>query len=66
MPTIKIATNHALAERKPRWIDFDAGSVPDDGFEASEAALIDRVVAIASGEATAAERSSASCETSWR
>lgn len=56
VPTIKIATNHALAARKPRWIDFDAGSVLDDGFEASEAALIDRVVAIASGEETAAER----------
>jgi altronate hydrolase len=56
VPTIKIATNHALAERKPGWIDFDAGAVLDDGFDAAETALIDRVVAIASGEPTAAER----------
>lgn len=56
VPTIKIATNHALATRKPGWIDFDAGLVLDDGFEAAEAALIERVVAIASGAETAAER----------
>ena len=24
-PTIKISTNSPLAERKPTWIDFDAG-----------------------------------------
>jgi len=56
VPTIKIATNHALAARKPGWIDFDAGTVLDDGFEAAEAGLIDRIAAIASGEETAAER----------
>lgn len=56
VPTIKIATNHALATRKPGWIDFDAGLVLEDGFEAAEAALIERVVAIASGAETAAER----------
>ncbi len=56
VPTIKIATNHALAERKPGWIDFDAGRVLDEGFDPAEAALIERVVAIASGAQTAAER----------
>ncbi|MBW6525124.1 altronate dehydratase family protein [Sphingomonas sp. RHCKR47] len=56
VPTIKIATNHALAMHKPGWIDFDAGVVLDDGFEAAESALIARVVAIASGAETAAER----------
>lgn len=56
VPTIKIATNHSLATRKPGWIDFDAGSVLDQGFDAAEAALIERVTAIASGAATAAER----------
>jgi altronate hydrolase len=24
-PTLKISTNTALAQRKPGWIDFDAG-----------------------------------------
>jgi altronate hydrolase len=56
VPTIKIATNSDLAERKPRWIDFDAGSVLTDGFDAAGAALLTRICAIASGEQTAAER----------
>ena len=56
VPTIKIATNHVLAERKRGWIDFDAGRVLDEGFDPAEAALIERVVAIASGAQTAAER----------
>ena len=55
-PTLKIATNHALAERKPRWIDFDAGRVLDIGFDAAEGALLDTIAAAASGTPTAAER----------
>ena len=56
VPTIKIASNSALAERKKGWIDFDAGTVLRDGFDAATDALTARIVAIASGEATAAER----------
>jgi altronate hydrolase len=56
VPTVKIATNSALAARKPGWIDFDAGAVIDDGFDVAEEALLDRVVAIAGGAETAAER----------
>jgi altronate hydrolase len=56
VPTVKIASNSELATRKPNWIDFDAGQVLTDGFEAAEEALIDRIVAIASGAETAAER----------
>ena len=56
VPTVKIASNHDLAQRKPGWIDFDAGAVLDEGFAASETALVDRIVAIASGAPTAAER----------
>ena len=56
VPTIKISSNSDLAARKPGWIDFDAGMVLDEGFEAMEAALTDRLCAIASGEPTAAER----------
>jgi altronate hydrolase len=29
VPTLKISTNSSLAERKPGWIDFSAGSVAD-------------------------------------
>lgn len=57
VPTMKIASNSALAQRKPGWIDFDAGRVLDEGFEPVEEALLDRIVAVASGAATAAETS---------
>lgn len=56
VPTIKIASNSELASRKPGWIDFDAGTVLEDGFEAAEAALLDTIRAVASGRETAAER----------
>ncbi len=56
VPTIKISSNSDLAARKPGWIDFDAGAVLDAGFAATEAALVERICAIASGEQTAAER----------
>jgi altronate hydrolase len=51
VPTIKIASNSALAQRKPRWVDFDAGRLIDDGDDSS--ALDDEffahVLAVASG-----------------
>jgi altronate hydrolase len=50
VPTMKLATNHGLAARKPDWIDFDAGSVLDDGLDATAEALLDRICAVASGE----------------
>jgi len=56
VPTIKIASNSELAARKPGWIDFDAGRVLDDGMDKAADALLDTVVAVASGKETAAER----------
>ena len=56
VPTIKIASNSDLAARKPGWVDFDAGAVLDTGFDAASEALLARIVAVASGETTAAER----------
>lgn len=56
VPTMKLATNHALAARKPGWIDFDAGSVLDDGLESTVPALLARVCAVASGEPACNER----------
>lgn len=56
VPTIKIASNSDLAQRKPGWIDFDAGAVLVDGFPAAEDALLARIMAVASGAETAAER----------
>lgn len=54
-PTLKIASNSALAERKAGWIDFDAGRVLEEGFDAASDALLDLIVAAASGAATKAE-----------
>ena len=56
VPTIKIASNSDLAQRKPGWIDFDAGQVLEDGMAPAAAALLDTICAIASGKETAAER----------
>jgi altronate hydrolase len=55
-PTLKIASNSGLAQRKPGWIDFDAGQVLE-GVSMDEAAdrLMDLVVDTASGKATKAE-----------
>ncbi|WP_420143071.1 UxaA family hydrolase [Sphingobium sp.] len=50
IPTLKLATNHDLARRKPGWIDFDAAQVLDDGLDAATDALMARICAIASGE----------------
>lgn len=50
VPTMKLATNHDLAARKPGWIDFDAGQVLDEGMNAAADALMTRICAVASGE----------------
>ncbi|WP_156358432.1 UxaA family hydrolase [Sphingobium sp. Leaf26] len=50
IPTLKLATNHDLARRKPVWIDFDAAQVLDDGLDIATDALMARICAIASGE----------------
>lgn len=54
VPTMKLATNHALATRKPGWIDFDAGGVLDvgegGGLDATTDRLLERICAVASGE----------------
>ena len=55
-PTVKIASNSDLAQRKRGWIDFDAGQVLVDGLDEAADALAERIAAIASGEETAAER----------
>ncbi|MFA6123292.1 MAG: altronate dehydratase family protein [Sphingomonas sp.] len=56
VPTIKIASNGALATRKPGWIDFDAGAVLEHGVDRVAQDLAMRVCEIASGASTAAER----------
>lgn len=55
IPTIKVATNHDLARRKKKWIDFDAEIALDIGFEKASEELIDLIIRVASGEDTANE-----------
>ncbi len=56
VPTVKIASNSVLAERKARWIDFDAGQALEHGVDGTADALLDTMMRIASGEPTCAER----------
>ncbi len=53
VPTMKIATNSGLAQRKPGWIDFDAGALIH-GTPMPELTdqLTQRILRIASGEPT--------------
>jgi len=55
VPTLKISTTTELAESKPGWIDFDAG-VLLNGARMSDVrdALLDTVLAVASGQRLAA------------
>jgi altronate hydrolase len=52
VPTLKIASNSALASAKPNWIDFDAGRVIESGdIETVADDLLELIVATASGKA---------------
>ena len=50
VPTVKIATNHSLAERKSSWIDFDASPILDGNPLTDE--LFDFVLEVAGGKET--------------
>ena len=50
VPTVKIATNHSLAERKSGWIDFDASPTLDGNPLTDE--LFDFVISVADGKET--------------
>ena len=56
-PTMKLATNTPLAQKKSGWIDFNAGTVADGTATLDEAAaaLLEQVLATASGKRTCAE-----------
>ena len=56
-PTLKISSTSALAQAKPRWIDFDAGPLlTGASSDDLAAALLDLVIDTASGQPTCAER----------
>ena len=58
VPTMKISTNTPLAEKKPAWIDFNAGVLAqDEAMETVSARFIDAVLAAASGAPVNNEKS---------
>ena len=48
VPTVKVATNSDLAEKKKNWIDFNAGAILD-GKDLDDA-FFDYILSVASGE----------------
>ena len=50
VPTVKIATNASLADKKRGWIDFDASPTLDGADLTDE--LLDYVIRVAEGEET--------------
>ncbi len=57
VPSIKVATNSALARRMPDDIDIDAGTIVEGLQSLGEVgeAIFDRILAVASGEKTVSE-----------
>ena len=54
VPTVKISTNSRLAERKPGWIDFNAGRILE-GAELTDE-LFDFCISVADGKQTCNEQ----------
>ena len=54
-PTLKLATNSQLAERKKGWIDFDAGRSPFATSDDAAKRLLQLVIEVAGGKQTKAE-----------
>ena len=56
IPTVKVATNTPLAERKHNWIDFNAGILVDGaGMEETTETFFKQILEIASGKQTKSE-----------
>ena len=57
VPTMKVSTNSGLAQRKPTWIDFNAGVLAEDRSMAEVVKdFIDYVLAVANGEKVHSEK----------
>ena len=51
IPTVKVATNTPLAEKKRNWIDFNAGVIlENEPMEKTCERFIDYIIRVASGE----------------
>jgi altronate hydrolase len=52
VPTVKVATNSTIFERKGHWMDFNAGTLLEQSMETVLEQFIQKVIAVASGEPT--------------
>lgn len=51
VPTMKVSTNSNLAKKKPHWIDFNAGTLLEDGnIDALAEKFLNYIIEVASGE----------------
>lgn len=56
MPTLKVATNTTLFDRKGHWMDFNAGELLKEPMESILERFITKIIAVASGEETRNEQ----------
>lgn len=66
VPTLKVTSNHSLAAAKPHWIDFDAARALEEDLASLDESFLAKVLAVASGEPTAAERSGQRAIAIWK
>ena len=57
VPTVKVTTNSALAEKKPHWTDFNAGVLAEGSdIEATADRLFELALEVAEGKETSSEK----------
>ena len=56
VPTLKVATNTTLFDRKGHWMDFNAGELLKEPMESILERFITKIIAVASGEETRNEQ----------
>lgn len=56
VPTVKVASNSYIADKKPRWIDFDAGQLMSTTMDELAAEFVSYIIKVASGEKTNNEK----------
>ncbi|MFD1670792.1 UxaA family hydrolase [Agrilactobacillus yilanensis] len=56
VPTVKVSSNSYIADKKPRWIDFDAGKLMHSTMDEVAAEFVQYIIDVASGEKTNNEK----------
>ncbi|MCH4170413.1 MAG: altronate dehydratase family protein [Lactobacillus sp.] len=56
VPTVKVASNSYIANKKPRWIDFDAGQLMTTSMDELADQFIQYIIDVASGQKTNNEK----------